>query len=103
MTALPIALAMFEHEWMRGDRDLARQMADEYIGRHYEQIAPFLEPLTIPELVDLIDRYRDEGVEREGDRIIADMWLLSRYEPQRIVGAFDIRLPGPRALMQGGR
>lgn len=81
-------LQAFEHEWRNGDRDVARGMARAYVAANRERLSPELSRYDLPGLVRLVEAYRDAG--REDDRIITDMWLLSEYEPQRVVGAISI-------------
>jgi hypothetical protein len=80
-------LVQFDHEWKHGDRGVARGLARAYIGRRRSELAPALEPYSLEDLVQLIDAYRAAG--REDDRIIADMWLLTNYDPQRITGTIN--------------
>lgn len=78
----------FDREWREGDRERATEMAREYIDEHREALAPLLEPMSLEDVVSLIDQYRKVG--REEDRIVADMWLLVNYPPQNISGTFHL-------------
>lgn len=77
-------LQAFKDEWEAGNRWNAVQKAHAYVELHRGEIAPHLERYTREELVDLVSAYRNAG--REEDRIVADMWLLTEYDPQRISG-----------------
>ena len=78
----------FENEWRNGNRDAARQMAKDYVAAHREELGPILSKFTLEGLVDLVTSYRRAG--REEDRIVADMWLLSEYQPQNITGSITV-------------
>lgn len=78
----------FVDEWRHGDRSLAKAMAKEYVEAHRAQIAPLLEPRIREEIVAMIDGARLEG--RDADVAIAEMWLLTEYEPQRISGSLNL-------------
>ncbi len=80
--------ARFEHEWLHGDRDLARQLACEYVTAHEQRLATVLDRYSLEGLVTLIDGYREAG--RHEDRLFADMWLLARYPQQHVTGAIRI-------------
>lgn len=73
----------------RETRDTARAIADEYIAAHPEMADRF-GGLDLKQLVDEVSFYRSVG--REKDRILADMWLLSNYEPQRIGGGGTVEV-----------
>lgn len=87
-------LARFVAEWKSGRRDEARAIARAYIDAHRAELAPQLEPYSLDDLVRLVSAYRQAG--REEDRIVADMWLLTEYEPQRITGT--IHMGGSAAI-----
>lgn len=93
---LPLALSRFEHAWKTGDRDLAREIAREFIDSSHPQLKGLLRQYSREGLVRLVDAYRAAG--QDENRVIAEMWLLVEYEPQRITGHLDIHLPGVRAL-----
>lgn len=82
------ALQEFDQEWKTGDRVKAKQMAIDYVNEHREALTTVLGQLPIETLVALISGYRKVG--RDADRVIADMWLLSEYEPQHIGGTVHL-------------
>lgn len=89
MEPLMMELARFEAEWHRGDRNRARQLAVEYIDAYEAALAPLLAEYDLPGLVRLVETYRASG--QENNRVLTEMWILARCEPQRIVGQLDIR------------
>lgn len=89
-------IAAFESEWRTGDRAKAKQMARAYVTRHRPALIQQLASCTREDLVELIEQYRAAG--RAEDRIVADIWLLSEYDPQQISG--DLNL-GAVVPMQG--
>lgn len=80
-------IADFDREWKEGDREKARQMARDYVAANRERLQA-LERLTLPDLVERVSQCRAEG--REEDRLVTDMWLLSEYQPQKIVGGINL-------------
>lgn len=93
---MDMILARFEHEWTRGDRDVARSIAHDYIKSAHPRLRELLRQYSLEGIVRLVDAYRIAG--KDEDRIIAEMWLLVEYPPQTITGQFDIHLPGIRQL-----
>jgi len=89
-------IAAFEREWRTGDRAKAKQMARAYVETHRPALTRQLASYTREDLVGLIEQYRATGCAE--DRIIADMWLLSEYDPQQISG--DLNLGAVAAAMQ---
>ena len=84
---IALELERFDHEWKKGDRALAKELAKEWVAAH-PAIEQTLGQYTIEDLVRFVDRYREAG--EESDRIITDMYLLAKFPPQRIVGSFAI-------------
>jgi len=80
-------LAAFVRQWRRGDRGLAGKQAAAFVAMHVDELH-VLERYTLEDLVDLIDRYRHHHKTRE--RLIVEIWLLARYEPQQISGRLDL-------------
>jgi hypothetical protein len=64
----------FKDEWERGDRELARGIAREYIRENYAYFQAKLGRLRVTDLVALVETYRAKG--DETNRIAVDMWLL---------------------------
>lgn len=64
-----------------------KETAEQYCRDHPE-LAGHLGSRTLPELVGLVDFYREAS--QEVNRVITDMWLISNYEPQTIIGTMDI-------------
>jgi len=93
---MDMTLARFEHEWQRGDRDLARSIARDWIASAHPRLRELLRQYSLEGLVRLVSAYRAAG--QEEDMIIAKMWILVEYPPQNITGQFDIKLPGVRQL-----
>lgn len=93
MTEDPV-VARFDREWRKGDRELARKIAKEYIADRREELAPLLANLTVNEMVALIEGYRAKG--DESSRTVADMWLLT--QPSRASGA-PLKVTEAPALM----
>jgi hypothetical protein len=83
-------LEQFVEEWRGGDRERAKALARDYVEAHREGLAKVLEPLSLDDIVQLIDSYRAVGQWK--DVVIADMWLIANYEPQTINGS--VRLGG---------
>lgn len=88
----------FDYEWRLGHRDKAREIARAYVNARRYELAPILQRYTLEELVREVSALRNAG--RHADRIVVDMWLLSEYEPQAIVGVIDVTLPPPASLAQ---
>lgn len=85
-------LEEFQAKWVLGkgpSRDEAKRIAIGYTEAHKAALAPVLEPLSLEDIVHLIDAYREVGG-REEDIAIAECWLLSEYEPQNISGAIQL-------------
>ena len=80
--------ARFEHEWLHGDRALARRLAREHVAAQEPRLATVLGGHPLEALVTLIDGHREAG--RHEARVEADMWLLDRFPPQHITGAIRI-------------
>lgn len=87
-------LVEFEHEWWKGSRDKAKEIAYAYIKENFLRLAPILGELPIEELVKMVSAYREAG--REEDRIIVDMWLLTQFGSQPITG--ELALISPLSL-----
>ena len=87
---------LFDKLWKEGNRDEAKDVARRYINDHRHQLAPILESMSLEDIVQMIDSYRAAG--KEEDRIIADMWLITQYEPRRIQGA--VHLGNPMAAVK---
>jgi hypothetical protein len=90
-------LREFDNEWNSGNRELARELAREYVTSHWDELAPHLEHLSIPQLVSMVSAYRAQG--REDDRIACEMWILSQVPPQSISGVINVKLPSPSAFL----
>jgi len=82
----PNELEQFEKAWAT-DRRKAKEIAINYFAS-YPVVADGLRPYTLEELVQMVSRYRTEG--REDKRIVTDMWLLARFEPQKIGGRLQV-------------
>lgn len=84
-------IRLFLQEWPNKER---RHIAARAAHRFYEQfkdaLFPTLAVLRREELVELVERYRDEG--KETERVIVDMWLMGRFPPPPVVGV--IRMGG---------
>ena len=82
------SILAFVDEWKSGDRTKARELAREYVDKHSARLAPLLEPLHRDDIVKLIDAYREH--ERHVDVAVAEMWLLTKYDPQKISGVLGV-------------
>ena len=71
-----------------GDRSKARELARAYVDIHEARLAPILEPLDRDGLVLLVDAYRGQG--RHMDVAVVEMWLLTKYDPQKITGVLGV-------------
>jgi hypothetical protein len=91
-------VARFDLEWKHGDKATAREMARVYVEANRATLEPILSQYSLEGLVGLIDDYRKAG--REEDRIIADMWLLSEYQPQKVTGQMAIGSQQMAALVE---
>lgn len=69
-------------------RYVAKQIAIEYVNENREFLTKTLGKFSQDDLVKLIDAYRVQN--RLDDVVIADMWLLSEYEPKDIRGELTI-------------
>lgn len=70
----------------------ARKLADTYIAEHPEKFVGFKD-LSIEQLVQAVDVFRAANMEQQQWEVEA--YLLSRFEPQNIGGAYNpqLRLP----------
>lgn len=85
-------LEEFKNTWDdRSTRPQAKGLAEAYVNSHKTEMEILFGGLTLEQMVEQVDFYRNTG--REEDRIKADMWLLAKFEPQRIVGTYG---PPPR-------
>jgi hypothetical protein len=91
----------FDHEWRAGDRVKAREIAVAFIETHRTFLEPILMKYTRDMLVKEVGNLRAES--RIVDCIIVEMWLLSEYEPQNIVGQIHVTLPLPLSIIEGER
>jgi len=68
-------------------------LADQYVADHPEVFAG-LDKFDLPTLVNLLSSYRANGDEEKTWE--TEVWLLHRYEPQKIGGSYEatVRLPG---------
>lgn len=80
-------LEEFVAKWASGkdNREAAKAVAVAYIEANRAALASVLEPMSLEDIVRLIDAYREVGG-READIAIAECWLLTEYEPQHISG-----------------
>lgn len=90
-------MQQFDALWKSGDKAEAKVLAIEYVEDNRGIFSEAFGGLGIPQVVSFIDAYRIQG--KEADRIAADMWLLSEFEPQRIKGQLGVT---PNAGQQGG-
>lgn len=69
-----------------------RELADEYVSAHADEYAGF-DNIPLEVLVDMLSAARNTGREEETWKI--ETWLLHRFAPQNIGGAYtaEIRLP----------
>lgn len=81
-------ILQFDYEWREGDRARAKDLAAEFVRDHESELGPLLERYTRDDLVRLVEQYRD--AHRNTDRLIADMWLMAKYDPQRVYGSMNI-------------
>jgi hypothetical protein len=93
-----MVLDRFLQEWAAGDRALARELAVEYVAENRERLAPLLTRYTREGLVAEVDALRAAG--RSDDVTVAEMWLLSEYEPVEIRA--EIRISIARLVGRGG-
>lgn len=92
-------LLQFDYEWRTGNREIAIGIAKEFINDTRAGLEPELSKRTLPELVELVEGYRE--AKNLSDRIIADMWILSEYPLQSVVGAAAVTVKIPRATIGG--
>lgn len=78
----------FDREWKAGNRGLARQIASFYVEQHRGDLESVLGGKTLEQIVAMVDGYRGAGLEE--DRLIAEMWLLSEHQPQKITGTMNM-------------
>ena len=99
---IPWELERFDLEWRKGSRTRARDLAIEYIKPRYAQLAPLLAGRGVPELVSLVDQYREVG--NEADRIVVDMWLIVGLAEAgavaEAVGVVELGCEAPSALLE---
>lgn len=81
-------LVLFDYEWREGDRVKAKEIAIAYVNRRRDELARIFGNYSRDDLVGQVEALRNE--KRHADRIIVDMWLLSEYEPQQIIGTLNI-------------
>ena len=96
-----VELDAFIREWNSGPRDriTAKAIARAYVEKYRANLAPVLEQYSREDLVGLVTEYRASG--RESDRVIADMWLLTQYEPQDIRSVFNLGGSADPRLIDG--
>lgn len=79
----------FKNAWSdKPNRDKAVAKAEAYVQANLARLSTIYGDLTLPQIVEQIDFYRNVG--REDDVVEADMWLLAHYEPQQIGGEAKI-------------
>lgn len=101
----------YDKEWKTGDRVKAKEMAKAYVAENKSAIEVLInsavralrefklnDPASIPELVELVSLYRQNG--GEDDRILLDMYLMAEHEPQKITGTVVFN---PASLMEANR
>lgn len=84
---LPAELVKFNELWATKQRMAAKSLAIDYVLDN-KQLFQRFESLTLEQLVEFIDSVRAVGNVQE--QTLADMWLLTQYEPQNIVGTVNI-------------
>lgn len=94
-------LIQFDYEWREGSREVAKQIAIDYVNEYRHILEPVLMKLTREQLVAEVEAKRNQ--KNHADRIIIDMWLLSEYPPQSIEAYGLVTLPDPRALIKAVR
>lgn len=91
-------LKAYDEAWNNTPKEernaLCERLADEYVAKHPE-LAQKYGALTIPDLVALVDRARENG--DDARRIELDIWINHRYEYQNI-GGIDGIYGNPRDL-----
>lgn len=69
-------------------REQATDLAKQFVQDHSGDLFVF-NRYTLAEMVNLVESYRAAGRRRES--VLANMWILANYEPQDIVGTFDLQ------------
>lgn len=95
---MKLRVEQFIHEWNHGSHDLAREMARSYVDDNRMFLTNMLGQYGLPELVDLVTYYRTDG--NEEARATVDMWLLSEFQPQNIVGRIGIGAVQMESVLQ---
>ena len=86
----PESLGAWKQEWETGDRVVARQLAENYVDTHREELEGRFAHMTLEECVKLVDMYR--SAKNTEQRLTVDIWLMSEYPPQRIGGTAEVVL-----------
>lgn len=81
-------ILQFDYECEQMNFARARDIARMFVYDHESELAPLLERYTRDDLVRMVELYRDTG--RNTDRLIADMWLMAKYDPQHVWGTMNV-------------
>lgn len=89
--ALKKEVKAFKDAWEESnstkDRKAAKEIAHEYVEANHSELFAAIGRMSIPQLVKVIDTLRENGQEEE--RLIVEMWLLDKFEPQNITASVN--------------